>query len=106
MPPARPRRRVATRMPGGCWRQDFGYSKTSHAGRGAGGMGGFLTPPAELAYYAKAIPTATVSDPLSASGSLACTGRPVHSLIGFFNAGTLNEWRSPNTVALRVSGRG
>src|SRR5262249_25624214 len=27
-------------------------------------------------------------------------------LVGFFNAGTLNEWRTPNTIALRISGRG
>jgi hypothetical protein len=86
--------------------QDFGYSNTSHAGREAGEMGGFITPSAEPAYYAKTIPAATFSNPLSASGTLACTGRPFHALIGFFNAGTLNEWRTPNTVALRVSGRG
>src|SRR5262249_20278980 len=29
-----------------------------------------------------------------------------HALVGFFNAGTLNEWRTPNTIALRISGRG
>jgi hypothetical protein len=27
-------------------------------------------------------------------------------LLGFFNNGTLNEWRTPNTVAVRLSGRG
>jgi hypothetical protein len=42
----------------------------------------------------------------AASGTLACTSEPFHVLIGFFNAGTLNEWRTPNTIALRLSGRG
>ena len=27
-------------------------------------------------------------------------------LIGFFNSGMVNEWRTPNTVALRLLGRG
>jgi hypothetical protein len=87
-------------------RQDFGYSPTAHAGGRPGELGGFITPAAEPAYYAKKIPARTFADPLTASGSLACTGRQFHVLIGFFNAGTLNEWRTPNTVALRLSGRG
>ena len=45
-------------------------------------------------------------DLLTASGTFACTGRKFHVLLGFFNAGTLNEWRTPNTIALRLSGRG
>jgi hypothetical protein len=87
-------------------RQDFGYSATAHAGGKAGEIGGFITPAAEPAYYAKKLPRLTFKDRLSASGTLACTGRESHLLIGFFNAGTLNEWRTPNTVALRISGRG
>jgi hypothetical protein len=87
-------------------RQDFGYSRTAQAGGAAGEIGGFLSPAAEPAYYAKTIPAATLGDELTASGTLAMDGRPTHALIGFFNARTLNEWRSPNTIALRVSGRG
>jgi hypothetical protein len=87
-------------------RQDFGYSRTAHAGGEAGEMGGLITPAAEPAYYAKRIPAKGLGDTLSASGTLACTGRKFHALIGFFNAGTLNEWRTPNTIALRISGRG
>src|SRR5262245_10855988 len=79
-------------------RQDFGYSKTSHADGKAGEMGGFITPAAEPAYYAKKLPVKTFADSLSASGTLACTGRSFHALIGFFNADTLNEWRTPNTM--------
>jgi hypothetical protein len=87
-------------------RQDFGYSRTAHAGGEVGEVGGFLSPAAEPAYYARAIPATTLDNVLTASGMLAMDGRPTHALIGFFNAGTLNEWRTPNTIALRVSGRG
>src|SRR2546430_13816158 len=87
-------------------RQDFGYSPTAHAGGAPGEMGGFITPAAEAAYYAKEIPNQTFDDPLSAAGKLVCAGRQFHVLVAFFNAGTLNEWRTPNTVALRLYGRG
>ncbi|HZP80530.1 MAG TPA: hypothetical protein VFB21_02725 [Chthonomonadaceae bacterium] len=87
-------------------RQDFGYSRTAHAGGAVGEIGGFITPDALPAYYAKKIPARTFQDTLSASGTLACTGREFNVLIGFFNADTLNEWRTPNTIALRLYGRG
>jgi len=87
-------------------RQDFGFSLTSHAGGKKGEMGGLITPAAEPAYYAKKLSAKSFKDPLSASGTLACTGQAFHALIGFFNADTLNEWRTPNTIALRISGRG
>lgn len=87
-------------------RQDFGYSRTANAGGKAGEVGGFITPAAELAYYARKIGTKTFDDPLSASGTLLCKGREFHLLVGFFNADTANEWRTPNTVALRLLGRG
>jgi WD40 repeat protein len=86
--------------------QDFGYSNTAHAGGNHGEMGGVISPAAEPAYYAKRIPARTFDDVLTASGTLNCTGRPFHVLVGFFNAGTVNEWRTPNTIALRLSGRG
>src|SRR5437867_9972145 len=47
-------------------RQDFGYSRTSHFGAAPGEMGGFISPAAEPAYYAKEIPSQTFSDSLSA----------------------------------------
>jgi hypothetical protein len=87
-------------------RQDFGFSNTSHAGGKPGEIGGFITPAAEPAYYAKKLEAKTFEDSLTASGTLACTGRRFHALIGFFNADTLNEWRTPNSIALRISGRG
>lgn len=87
-------------------RQDFGFRMSAHAGGKVGELGGFITSAAEPAYYAKQIPAATFADPLTASGSFAATGRAGHILIGFFNADTLNEWRTPNTIALRISVRG
>jgi hypothetical protein len=65
-----------------------------------------MTPSAEPAYYAKRIAPRTFRDRLTASGTLACGGGPVHALVGFFNAATVNEWRTPNTIALRIQGRG
>jgi hypothetical protein len=87
-------------------KQDFGWSDTAHAGGPRGEIGGFITPAAEPAFYAKKLPGSTFRDKLSASGTIACSGQAFHALIGFFNANTLNEWRTPNTIALRVSGRG
>ncbi|MEX0679511.1 MAG: hypothetical protein WD063_20730 [Pirellulales bacterium] len=87
-------------------RQDFGYTGTAHAGGKAGEIGGLISPAGEGAYYATEIETATFEQPLSASGTLACGDRPFHVLVGFFNADTLNEWRTPNTIALRLNGRG
>ena len=87
-------------------RQDFGYSRTANAGGKPGEIGGFITPAAETAYYGRKIGDKTFADSLSASGTLLCKGREFHLLVGFFNAGTLNEWRTPNTIALRLLGRG
>jgi hypothetical protein len=88
--------------------QRFGFSDTHHAGGAAAGeLGGLITPAAEPAYYAKEIPSATFDDKLTASGTLSVPGdRPFHALITFFNADTLNEWRTPNTIAIRINGRG
>lgn len=87
-------------------KQDFGYSKTNHAGHEPGELGGFVTAAAEPAFYAKKLQAQTFDSSLTASGTLTCDGQPAHALIAFFNADTLNEWRTPNTIALRISGRG
>jgi hypothetical protein len=87
-------------------RQDFGFSRSAHAGGQEGEVGGQITPAAEPAYYGRRIAKADFDTPLSASGTLACDGRPTHLLLGFFNASTLNEWRTPNTIAMRINGRG
>lgn len=88
-------------------KQDFGFSNTHHAGgKASGELGGFIHPAAEPAYYARQIPRKTLNDKLTASGTVNCTGRQFHVLLGFFNSTTLNEWRTPNTISLRLYGRG
>jgi hypothetical protein len=87
--------------------QDFGRSAlTAHAAGEAGEIGGRITPAAEPAYYAKKLSRLTLDDSLAASGRILVETGSGHTLIGFFNAGTLNEWRTPNTLALRILQRG
>ena len=88
-------------------RQNFGWSAgTTNAGGAAGEIGGLIMPAAEPAYYAKKFPTRTLRDVLSASGTVKVETGGGHTLIGFFDARTLNEWRTPNTIALRIQQRG
>src|SRR5437899_4097788 len=87
--------------------QNFGFSgSSSNAGGSAGEIGGFITPAGEPAFYGKVITPTSFSDPLSASGILNLPQGGGHTRIGFFNADTVNEWRTPNTIALRIYGRG
>ncbi len=87
--------------------QDFGFSPSRHAGGAAAGeIGGTITPAAEPAWYAKPIAELSLDDELTASGTVACDGGPFHVLIGFFNSQTVNEWRTANSVAIRLLGRG
>lgn len=98
----------ANGIPARTIRQDFGFSPETRraGGHAVGELGGVISPAAETAYYAKKITPRTLRDPLTASGTLACGTGPVHVLIGFFNAATVNEWRTPNSIALRIQGRG
>jgi len=86
--------------------QNFGFSSTTNAGGAAGEIGGFITPAGETAFYGKAVTPASFNDPLSASGILNVPQGGGHTLIGFFNTNTVNEWRTPNTIAIRIYGRG
>jgi hypothetical protein len=86
--------------------QNFGFSFTTNAGGPVGEIGGFITPAGEPAYYAKAITPASFNDPLSVSGIVNVPQGGGHTLIGFFNTNTVNEWRTPNTIAIRIYGRG
>src|SRR5438093_873552 len=87
--------------------QNFGFSGAStNAGGAAGEIGGFITPAGEPAFYAKVITPTSFSNVLSASGILNVPQSGGHTLIGFFNVDTVNEWRTPNTIALRIYGRG
>lgn len=89
-------------------RQDFGHSAaTQHAGGAAPGeMGGFISPAGEVAFYGKSIEPTNLDQPLTASGTLSISKGGTHLLLGFFNSETVNEWRTPNTIALRINGRG
>ena len=89
-------------------RQDFGYTaQTSHVGGGTRGeIGGFVTPAGEAAYYGKKLAPLTLDQPLSASGTVILGQGGTNLLLGFFNSQTLNEWRTPNTVTIRLNGRG
>src|SRR6266516_4667195 len=87
--------------------QNFGFSSSSTNASGpAGEIGGFITPAGEPAFYGKIVTPTSLNDPLSASGILNVPEGGGHTLIGFFNTNTVNEWRTPNTIALRIYGRG
>jgi hypothetical protein len=89
-------------------RQDFGFSPTRRAGGAAAGeVGGYVTPAAEPALYAAPLTELlTLETPLSAAGKLAVPRGGGNVLVGFFNRGALNEWRTPSTFVLRVNARG
>jgi hypothetical protein len=89
-------------------RQDFGFSAdTRHAGGASHGeMGGFISPDGQVASYGRAIEPLTFDKPLSASGTMTIGPGHTHLLLGFFNSDTVNEWRTPNTIAIRLNGRG
>ncbi len=87
--------------------QNFGFDpSSSNAGGAAGEIGGFITPAGEPAYYAKVIAEKTLDDSFSASGILNVPQGGGHTVIGFFNSDTVNEWRTANTATLRLYGRG
>lgn len=80
--------------------QDFGYDPS-------GRIGGTLHPAGEAAFYGYRLPKQLdLAAPLSASGKIHVASGPGHFLLGFFNANTLNEWRTPNTLLLRINSRG
>lgn len=89
-------------------RQDFGYSPGSrHAGgQAVGEIGGYISPAGEAAFYGKQLTSTSFEKPLKASGVLSISPGGTHLLLGFFNSHTVHEWRTPNTVALRLHGRG
>ena len=88
--------------------QDFGYSpRTQHAGGGPGEVGGKLNPAGEPAFYAYRLPSAlTFDSEMHAEGSMFIPQGPGHVLLGFFNPQTLNEWRTANSLIIRINSRG
>jgi hypothetical protein len=85
--------------------QNFGYKFTANAGGGLGEVGGLINPAGEAAFYAKAFAVRDLGQTLSASGKMKVDGGG-HTLLGFFNDNTVNEWRTPNSIVLRLYGRG
>lgn len=89
-------------------KQNFGFSPaTRHAGgRTPGEIGGLVSAAGEASYYGKVIESTDLNHPLTASGKLSVGKGGTHLLLGFFNSKTMNEWRTPNTLAFRINGRG
>jgi hypothetical protein len=100
-------RAASTRVPVTI-RQDFGFSaKTGNSGGDSPGeMGGYISPAGEAAFYGNAINPTTLIQPLTASGTMLVRPGGTHLLLGFFNSGSVNEWRTPNTIAIRINARG
>jgi hypothetical protein len=48
----------------------------------------------------------TLANLLSASGKILVKSGAGHFLLGFFNSSTLNGWRTPNTLVVRINSRG
>ena len=107
-------------MPGTCptTAQSFGYSATANASSSPGEIGGVEWSSYTRAYYGKALSQAkTLSDPLSASGTLWIKegafawrdgyydhGKGLQSggpLFGFFNSNS-REWRTRNSLGFRL----
>jgi hypothetical protein len=88
--------------------QDFGYSaRSNRAGGESGEVGGRVNPAGEPAYYAYRLPTPlTLESPMSAEGKLYVAPGAGHFLVGFFNAATLKEWRTANSLVVRINSRG
>lgn len=84
--------------------QNFGHVPPTNGQ--PGGVGGTICPDGTPAYYAMIVPETSLDDPLSASGTLMVKKGAGNVLLGFFNAATINEWRTPNTLAFRLNGRG
>src|SRR4051812_12006838 len=85
--------------------QNFGYKATANAGGAPGEVGGLINPAGEAAYYAKPFAARDFNQPLSASGKMKLDGGG-NTLLGVFNDNTVNEWRTPNSILLRLYGRG
>ena len=88
--------------------QDFGYSPhTQHAGIAPGEVGGKLNPAGEPAYYAFRLPSPlTLDSEMRAEGTLFIAPGAGHVLLGFFNPQSLNEWRTANSLVIRINSRG
>src|SRR5687767_406372 len=82
-------------------KQDFGYD-AAH-----GRVGGRIQPAGEAAYYGFRLPKPlTFESSFTAEGKLYIARGGGHCMLGFFNANTMNEWRTPNSLGARINSRG
>jgi hypothetical protein len=86
--------------------QDFGYTPDDSYRQQPRRNRRHNNPAGESAYYGMNIGKLSFNTAFIASGRLNCRSRQIHALVGLFNSGTLNEWRTPNTIAIRLLGRG
>jgi len=85
--------------------QNFGYSRTRHAGGQPGEIGGTISRSLTPATYAKKTSTRTLNDRLRASGKFSVTQSSGGSSIifGWFNSQS-RGWRTPNSLVFRIDG--
>jgi hypothetical protein len=85
--------------------QDFGYSRTRHAGGAIGEIGGNVFRSLTPATYAKWIRPRTLNDSLHASGKFTVTHSEGGSsaIFGWFNHES-RGWRTPNSLVFRIDG--
>jgi hypothetical protein len=84
----------------------LGWSKTNHAGRAAGEIGGTVRTAAAPLFYADKIAPKSLAEKLTASGSIVLPAQPASKaavFIGWFNA-DFRGWRFPTCVGFFVSG--
>lgn len=86
--------------------QDFGYTLYADTPSLGGTIGGTITPDGHPAYYAKPLAALTLDTPLRASGNITVKKGGGNILLGFFHSKSVNEWRTPSTLAFRINGRG
>ena len=87
--------------------QDFGYRTSKTAGDGKGEIGGTVWRSSTRASYAASVPSKTLSNKLSASGSFAITATSGSSgaFFGWFNGTNTGNGRR-DTLGFRFSGQG
>ena len=88
-------------------RQGFGWHTARPGEGGSGAIGGWIQRSLTPAWFAKVIPTRTLHDKLSASGTFAVTRDDSSSgtLFGWFHD-TSRGWRTPNSLVFRLDGNG
>jgi hypothetical protein len=88
-------------------KQDFGYRLTKFAGKAKGEIGGTIWRSPSRAYYAAQIPTKTLNDKMSASGTFALTATSGSSgaFFGWFNSNLPGEGRQC-TLGFHFAGQG